>query len=42
MGVAPLNIEIGRYTNLAVEVRLCPFCLGSTEDETHARLNSDM
>ena len=38
MGVAPLNIEIGRYTNLAIEVRLCPFCLNITEDETHVML----
>ena len=42
MGVAPLNIEIGRYTNLAVEGRLCSFCLGSTEDETHVMSNCDM
>ena len=42
MGVAPLNIEIGRYTNLAIEDRLCPFCLNITEDETHVMLNCGM
>ena len=42
MGVAPLNIEIGRYTNLAIEDRLCPFCLNITEDETQVMLNCGM
>ena len=42
MGVAPLNIEIGRYRNLAREERVCPFCLDAIEDETHAMLNCDI
>ena len=41
MGVAPLNIEIGRYRNLAREERVCPFCLDTIEDETHAMLICD-
>ena len=34
-GVAPINIEIGRYTNTPVDNRECPFCPGTVEDEEH-------
>ena len=34
-GIAPINIEIGRYKNLPVEERLCPFCPECIEDEVH-------
>ena len=36
-GVAPLRIETGRYENLFVEERLCPFC-NCVEDEIHVML----
>ena len=32
-GVAPINIEIVRYTNTPVNNRECPFCPGTVEDE---------
>ena len=38
-GVAPLKIETGRYMNLPVDLRVCPFCVNVTEDETHAILH---
>ena len=34
-GVAPIRIETGRYENLRIEERLCPFCIGIVEDEVH-------
>ena len=37
-GVAPLNIEVGRYTNQPIELRVCPFCTNITEDEAHVIL----
>ena len=33
-GVAPIRIETGRYENLSVDERKCPFC-NNTEDEGH-------
>ena len=39
MDVAPHNIEIGRYMELAIEDRVCTFCLDKTADETHTMLN---
>ena len=37
-GVAPIRLETGRYENLPVEQRLCPFCETSVEDELHVVL----
>ena len=34
-GVAPIRIETGRYENLKIEERVCPFCIGIVEDEVH-------
>ncbi|XP_053395610.1 uncharacterized protein LOC128555864 [Mercenaria mercenaria] len=34
-GVAPLRIETGRYENLPVAARTCPFCVSLVEDEIH-------
>ena len=34
-GVAPINIEIGRYTSTPINDRECPFCPGKVEDEEH-------
>ena len=34
-GVAPLRIETGRYSNLPVQDRVCPFCPMTVEDEIH-------
>lgn len=36
-GVAPLRLETGRYENLALENRICPFC-DSIETEAHVIL----
>ena len=36
MRILPLKIEIDRFNNIAVELRLCEMCdLNSIEDETH-------
>ncbi len=34
-GVAPINIEIGRYTGTPEEQRICPTCNICVEDEFH-------
>ena len=34
-GILPLKIETGRFSNLAVEQRLCEFCPLHVEDEFH-------
>ena len=39
-GVAPIKIETGRYENLDVNQRLCPFC-SSFEDEMHVILHCE-
>ena len=33
--VAPINLEIGRYNNVALKDCTCPFFTGSVEDEVH-------
>ena len=38
-GVAPLIVETGRYENVKLKDRVCPFCKDATEDEVHALLN---
>ena len=38
-GVAPINIEIGRYTNTPVNNRECPFCPGTVENEEHVQMS---
>ena len=37
-GVAPLRIETGRYEQLEVNDRKCPFCIQNVETELHALL----
>ena len=39
-GVAPIRIQTGRFENLEVNQRLCPFC-NSVEDESHVILHCD-
>ena len=36
--VAPLRIETGRYVNLPVSERICPFCNDWVETEMHGLL----
>jgi len=38
-GVAPIRLETGRYENLSVDQRVCPFCATSVEDESHVILD---
>ena len=36
MGILPLRIETGRYTNMKIQDRLCQICnCGDVEDELH-------
>lgn len=37
-GVAPIRIETGRYENISVDDRKCPFCKIHVEDECHVIL----
>ena len=41
-GVAPLRIETGRYENLPLHDRKCPFCLDEVETEIHVLLSCPM
>jgi hypothetical protein len=41
-GVAPIRLETGRYENLPVDQRLCPFCENCVEDECHVVLRCPM
>jgi hypothetical protein len=34
-GTAPIKLETGRYTNMALEERLCPMGCGVVESEEH-------
>ena len=34
-GVAPLRLETGRYERLDIQLRVCPFCKNTVEDELH-------
>ena len=34
-GVAPLRLETGRYERLDVQLRVCPFCKDTVENELH-------
>ena len=38
-GVAPIMLEIGRYSNLPVENRVCPCCADCVETESHIILH---
>ncbi len=38
-GVAPLRLETGRYEQLPINDRRCPFCPSQVEDEYHALFN---
>ena len=35
VGILPLKIETGRFTNTPKEERLCDFCTNAVEDELH-------
>ncbi len=35
LGILPLELETGRFRNINVEQRFCPFCKDQVEDETH-------
>ena len=37
-GVAPLRIKTGRYEQLVINDRICPFCKDDAETELHALL----
>ena len=40
LGVAPIQIETGRYDGLRFENRMCPFCANNTvERELHVFIN---
>lgn len=41
-GVAPLRIETGRYENLPLFERKCPFCVDKVETEMHVLLECPM
>ena len=40
-GVAPIRIETGRFENLKLDERKCPFC-SAVEDESHVLLECDV
>ena len=40
-GVAPLQIEVGRYTGQAESDRLCPMCMTDVESENHVLIDCD-
>ena len=40
-GVAPLQIELGRYTGQAESDRLCPMCMTDVESENHVLIDCD-
>ena len=41
-GVAPINLEIGRFFNIPANERFCNFCSGQVEDEAHVILECPM
>ena len=41
-GVAPIRIETGRYNNLCLNQRICPFCTNEIESEIHVILHCPM
>ena len=38
-GVAPIRLETGRYENIPEDLRLCPLCRESVENEEHVLLH---
>ena len=40
-GVAPIQIELGRYGGVPENERLCPICLQDVESETHVLIDCD-
>ena len=41
-GVAPINLELGRYIGIPVNKRFCYFCENCVEDEKHVLLSCPM
>ena len=41
-GVAPINLEIGRFFNIPTNQRFCNFCPDCIEDESHVLLHCSM
>ena len=41
-GIAPINIEIGRYYGISVNKRFCHFCSDEVENEIHVLLYCSM
>ena len=41
-GIAPINIEIGRYYGISANERFCHFCSDEVEDEIHVLLYCSM
>ena len=41
-GIAPINIEIGRYYGISANERFCYFCSDEVEDEIHVLLYCSM
>ena len=41
-GVAPINLELGRYLGIPVNNRFCNFCENCVEDEKHVLLSCPM
>ena len=41
-GIAPSNIEIGRYYGISANERFCHFCSDEVEDEIHVLLYCSM
>ena len=42
IGVAPINLELGRYLGIPVNNRFCNFCENCVEDEKHVLLSCPM
>ena len=41
-GIAPINIELGRYVNVPADQRFCHFCDNCIEDEVHTIVGCPM
>ena len=42
LGVLPINVEIGRFRNIALEERKCETCTTAIEDENHFLLDCSL
>ena len=41
-GIAPINIELGRYVNVPADKRFCHFCDNCIDDEVHTIVRCPM